>query len=224
MLTVPGEAGMGGRGWGRGVSQKRCFTKAVWQMGKRTAVTPKGKHSSRLTGKTFKCLFSYFLSKFIVLEKENTTFPSISSPKWFLKQNQLLKENNLFYLYQQKKKKSYVRHTLWSRWEIQHSLSTPLSRHSSGTQLLEYPISLLQLGKTCAWVLDNGREGGDICSFRFWPIKTSHIESFMLLQVLQSGHWHHRWLSFLQPGSFNDHVEQSPLIQKQTALFNTSEK
>lgn len=105
MLTVPGEAGMGGRGWGRGVSQKRCFTKAVWQMGKRTAVTPKGKHSSRLTGKTFKCLFSYFLSKFIVLEKENTTFPSTSSPKWFLKQNQLLKENNLFYLYQQKKKK-----------------------------------------------------------------------------------------------------------------------
>lgn len=142
LLTVPGEAGMGGRGSAGchrgGVSPKS----ARW--GREQQCLLRESVSSRLTGKPPNIWFLYFLSTFIVLEKEMKTFFSISIPKWFLKQNQLLKENNLFYLYQ--KKKRDIRHPLWSKLEIQRHLSAQLSRHSSGNQLLIYPSSLLQLG------------------------------------------------------------------------------
>lgn len=79
LLTVPGEAGMGGRGSAGchrgGVSPKS----ARW--GREQQCLLRESVSSRLTGKPPNIWFLYFLSTFIVLEKEMKTFFSISIPK-----------------------------------------------------------------------------------------------------------------------------------------------
>lgn len=136
------------------------------------------------------------------MEKENNIFPSISTPRWFLRQSQLLNENNSFYLYRQKETG-----LLWDMLSNASGkfitvLQPTLAATLLGLNYLRFLVLYCREGWPCAWALDSGRRETISVVSSLWPVNTSHMKSLMPFCLLESGHWHPRrpWkmLSFLQ--------------------------